>query len=150
MAVLSWGKPKLEILLLVDGKIPATPVWVALDVPVENTTKLTPEKGTRREAKEEGGGIIDIKTEKSKYMLEFELFAKKGASKPIVDNDGIIIGNYAIRLTPEDVSMAGFLIEKGSVSVEDTWDSENGGKWKYAFEAMKPVSGNMVKPYTQA
>ena len=150
MSVLSWGKPKLEIVLLVDGAIPASPTWVELDVPVENTTKLTPEKGARKEAREEGGGIIDIKTEKSKYMLEFELFAKKGVSKPITDNDGIIAGDYAIRLTPEDVTMEGFQIEKAAVSVEDTWDSENGGKWKYSFEAMTPASGNMVKPYTQA
>ncbi|TXD47338.1 hypothetical protein [Polaribacter sp. IC073] len=148
MAVLSWGKPKLEIVELVDGEIPTTPTWIELDTPVENSTKLTPEKGTRREAKEEGGGTIDIKTDKSKYVLECELFAKKGEDKPIVDSDGVITKNYAIRLSPEDATLTGYLIEKASVSIEDTWDSENGGKWKYMFEALKPTTGNLVKPFT--
>lgn len=148
MAVLSWGKPKLEIVKLVNGAIPSTPTWTVLDTPVENTTKLNVEKGERKEAKEEGGGIVDVKVAKSKYSLEFELFEKKGATKPIVDEDGVIADDYAIRLTPEDPTMTGRLIEKASVSVEDTWDSENGGKWKYTFEGLQPATGKIVKPYT--
>lgn len=151
MAVLSWGKPKLEYAKLVNGAIPTTTgTWKLIDTPVENSTKLNVEKGEKKEAKEEGGGIVDVKVAKSKYSLEFELFAKKGKTKPIIDADGVVIDNYAIRLTPEDSTLKGYLIEKCSVSVEDSWDSENGGKWKYTFEALQPATGSTVKPYTSA
>ncbi len=147
MAILSWGKPTLEIVKLVDGEIPASPTWVQLDVPVENSTKMNVEKGERKEAKEEGGGIVAVKIGKNKYSLEFELYAKGGATKPILDDDGVILDNYAIRLTPENTAMDGFLMENTSVSVEDTWDSENGGKWKYTFQGLQPKDGTIVKPY---
>lgn len=150
MAVLSWGKPKIEFVKLVDGAIPSTPTWTEVDTPVENTTKLTPTKGEKKEAKEEGGAVVASKTLKNSYLFEFELFNKKGKEKPIVDADGVVLDEYAWRLTPEDVTAEGFIIEKASVSVEDTYDTDTGTKWKYSIDALKPTSGNLVKPYTQA
>ncbi|MBS9774943.1 MAG: hypothetical protein KGV59_07315 [Tenacibaculum sp.] len=146
MAILSWGKPKLEISKLDENGDATT--WVIVDTPVENTTKMNVEKGERKEAKEEGGAAVDVRVGKNKYNLEFELYAKKGKSKPIEDEDGRITDNYAIRLTPEDETQKGFVMDNSSVSVEETWDSENGGKWKYSFQGLKPKTGKIVKPYT--
>ncbi len=145
MSILSWGKPKLEISKLDENGDATT--WVVLDTPVENTTKMNVEKGERKEAKEEGGAVVDVRVGKNKYNLEFELYAKKGKDKPIEDEDGVIAGNYAIRLTPEDEAMKGFIMDNASVSVEDTWDSEIGGKWKYSFQGLKPKTGKILKPY---
>ena len=51
---LSWGKPTIKIGKLGDGsKAPSS--WIDIPTPVENSTKLTPTKGTKREAKIEGG-----------------------------------------------------------------------------------------------
>ncbi len=147
MAILSWGKPNIEISKLNEnGEVTS---WTIVDTPVEKSTKMNVEKGEKREAKEEGGGVVAVKTGKNKYSLEFELYAKAGKSKPIEDNDGVILGNYAVRLTPEDSSAEGYVMENSSVSVEDTWDSENGGKWKYTFQGLTPKTGKIVKPYKE-
>lgn len=149
MSELKWGKPTIEI-----GKIgadEAAPVtWIKVDNPVENTTKLNVEKGEKKEAKAEGGDVVDVRVGKSKYTLEFELYAAKGKTKPIEDEDGVVLDNYAIRLTPEDETLEGFMVDKASVSVENTWDAEIGEKWKYTFDALKPKTGKILKPYTKA
>ena len=147
MAILSWGRPKIEIGLLgADGLAPE--IWTVLDNPVENTTKLNTEAGDKKEAKGEGGELVDTRTGKNKYTLEFEMYAKKGLSKPIEDEDGVVSVNYAVRLTPEDPTLEGFILDKTSVSVIDTWDSENGAKWKYTHSALTPKSGKLCKPFT--
>lgn len=146
MAV-SWGKPTIEIVKYENGAMPESPVWKELPTPVENTTKLTTEKGDKKEAKIEGGEVIDVKVNKNKYTLELELYVTRNFTPPIPDVDGVIADNYAVRVTPEDPTLEGVLIDKAAVSVEKTWDSEIGGKLKYTFEALKPATGAMAKPY---
>jgi len=150
MATLSWGKPKIEICAYVADAMPASPVWTVVDTPVEDTTKLTPTKGTKSEAKQEGGGVVDAKYAKNSYAFEFELYAKKGKTKPIVDNDGVVVEHYAVRLTPEDETLEGFILDKVSVQVEDTYTPKDGKKWKYTCDALEPATGNILKPYTKA
>ncbi|MCL1932846.1 MAG: hypothetical protein FWF53_03390 [Candidatus Azobacteroides sp.] len=147
MAVLSWGKPKVETgkLTANDG---APSVWTQLPEIVNGTATLTTEKGNKTEAVEEGGGIVDVRYEKSKYSFECELFVKKGDEKPIVDEDGIVIDNYAIRLTPEDPETEGFIMDKTSVSCVETWTSADGKRWKYTFDGLIPKTGKILKPYT--
>lgn len=148
MALLTWGKPKIEIVKIgADGSAPEEE-WKETDNPVENTTKLNTEQGDKKEAKAEGGEIVDVRVGKSKYTLEFELYAAKGKTKPIEDEDGVVLDNYAVRLTPEDASLPGFIIDNASVSVIDTFDTENGTKWKYTFNALKPKAGKILKSYT--
>jgi len=138
--VLSWGKPKLEI-----KKLGVTPgAWVELPIPVEDTTNMNTEKGEKKEAKEEGGGLVDAMYKKSKYSLVFELFAKKDDKKPIEDIDGIVLDNYAIRLTPEDITVQGYLIDKANVSVVDKWSSADGGRIEYTFDALTPDDGSKI------
>ena len=143
MAVLSWGKPKLEIKTVDGGS------WTEITVPIkQGTATLETEAGEKTEALEEGGGMVDVRYAKSKYTFTFGLYAKKGASKPISDEDGLVTTNYALRLTPEDSTTPGFIMNKANVSVQDTWNSTDGGLWVYTFSALKPDSGNMLVPYT--
>jgi hypothetical protein len=148
MAQLSWGKPKIEFGKCgADGSAPIT--WTVLPyTPVENSTKLTPTKGAKKEAKIEGGENEAVKVAKSTYVFEFEVRAAKGRTKPIVDDDGVIDGEYAFRLTPADPECEGFLIEKSTASMEETFDAENGKKWKYTIDVLKPATGSQIKPYT--
>ena len=136
MAQLSWGKPKIEFGKLgADGAAPTK--WDKLEYdPVENSTKLTTSKGEKKEAKVEGGENEAVKYSRNTYAFEFEIRAGKGRSKPIEDEDGVVKEEYAVRLTPEDSSVEGILIDRATVSVEDT------------FDALKPATGNQVKPYT--
>lgn len=147
MAQLSWGKPTIEFGKCgIDGATPTT--WTKLSYdPVENSTKLTPTKGEKKEAKMEGGENEAVKYAKNTYVFEFEVRAAKGRTKPIDDSDGVVEGEYAVRLTPEDPTVEGILIDKATVSVEETFDTAEGKKWKYTFDVLKPASGNQVKPY---
>lgn len=149
MAELTWGKPTLEACKLVNGEIPTTPVWIKLPTQKTGTVKLTIEKGEKKEATGEGGEIVDVRYSKNKYSLECELFVKKGDVAPIEDIDGIILDQYAIRLTPEDESLTGYLMEKTTVSVDGTWSSEEGMLTKYGFSALQPATGKILKPYTK-
>ena len=148
MAQLSWGKPSIEFGKCgTDGAAPTTWKKLAYD-PVENSTKLTPTKGEKKEAKVEGGENEAVKYAKNTFVSEFEVRAAKGRTKPIEDADGVVDGEYAIRLTPEDTTVEGILIDKATVSVEETFDTAEGKKWKYTFDVLKPATGNQVKPYT--
>ena len=145
--VLSWGKPKIEICKLVDGKLPITPNWIELDTPVENSSKMTATKGDKKEMKIEGGEVIATRYGKNSYLFECEIPVGAGSEKPIKDEDGVIHDEYAVRLTPENDDAQGWIMEKTNVSCEDTWDSESGSKWKYSFDGVKPNSGAICKPY---
>lgn len=147
--VLSWGKPLLEIAPYVNGALPATPTWTALPESAEDSTKLTPTKGTKTQAKAEGGKVIDTRYSETEYMAETELFVKRGDDKPIEDVNGVVLNNYALRLTPEDNTLEGWILEKTSVSVEETWNSKDGKRWKYTFDGLAPANGNTLKPYTK-
>lgn len=148
MAQLSWGKPTIEFGVCgADGTAPTK--WEKLAyTPVEDSTKLTPTKGNKFEANVEGGEPEAIKYGKNKYAFEFEVRAAKGRIKPIEDEDGVVIGEYAFRLTPEDAECEGFQIDRATVSVEDTFDTKDGKKWKYTVDVLKPKEGKMVKPYS--
>lgn len=124
-----------------------TTTWDTLPEIVINTAQLTTEAGTRTEALEEGGGVVDVRYEKSKYSFVCQLFVKKDDEKPIEDEDGVIIGNYAVRLTPEDPETEGFIMDRTSVSCVETWTSADGKRWAYTFSGLIPETGNILKPY---
>lgn len=124
--------------------------WINMPVIVEKTAQLNTEKGAKSEALGEGGEVVDTRYQKNKYTFECELFVKKGDAKPIVDDDGLIVTNYAVRLTPEDNTLEGWLMESTAVSIVETWSSDIGKKWKYTFDGVKPANGNILKPYKKA
>lgn len=141
---LSWGKPTIKIGKLgANGTAPAA--WIDIPTPVENSTKLTPTKGTKREAKIEGGENEAVKYTANTYVFEFEIRAGKGRTKPVEDADGVISGEYAVKLQPEDPTVEGIVIDRSTMSAEETFDTENGKKWKYTFDVLKPSEGNQVK-----
>lgn len=148
MAVINWGKPKLEICKLVNGEIPAaSPQWTRIDTPVDGTTTLEMEEGDKTEALEEGGGVVDTYIKKGRISLTFELYEKKGSEKPIEDDDGIIADNYAIRLTPEDTACNGYILKKCAVSFRQSFTAADGGRWIYTFDALTPSTGKMLESY---
>lgn len=147
---ITWGKPLLEVCAYVNGALPATPIWKALPTQKENTVKLNIEKGDKKEAKGEGGELVAVRFNKNKYTLECEVFIAEGTTPPIAENDGIVATEYAVRLTPENDALTGFIIDKSNVSVEGGWSSEEGMLLKYTFEALQPTTGKILKPYKKA
>ncbi len=122
--------------------------WVTLTPIKQDSTKLTTTKGAKTEAKEEGGGLVDVRFDKNGYTVECELWVKKGWTRPIADSDGIIGQNYMVRLTPEDPTMEGFVIDRTSVQLEEIWAAKDGKTLKYTFEGLVPTTGDILKEYT--
>jgi hypothetical protein len=145
MAKISWGQPTLEYAQLkADGTLDT---WTQLPTPVQDSTQLTTEQGNKLEAPLEGGELYDVRYDKNKYTLVFELYKGTDVTQPISDDDGIITSEYAIRLTPEDPTVPGFQMLRCAVSVLNTWASNIGQKWQYTFQALKPATGKMLQEY---
>lgn len=144
--ILAWGKPKIWISKLNNGE-PTT--WIEINTPVESTTQLTTTKGDKKEAKIEGGDNEAVKYNRSTYLIEFEI--RQGnedgtpRKKPVDDEDGVIEGEYAFKLQPEDKTVEGLVFDKCVLSCEDTWNAEDGGRWKYTVDALKPTKGKTLK-----
>lgn len=148
MSVLGWGKPTVEIAAYVDGELPVSPTWQALPIIKENTANLTVSRGAKKEARGEGGELVDVRYQPNTYSFECTVYVKKGDTAVLEDNDGVVAGNYAVRVTPEDKTMEGFKMNKTIVTVEQTWSAEEGKLLKYTFDGLKPESGNTCVPYT--
>lgn len=149
MAILSWGKCKIENTPSTDGAPGAEAVWTALDTPKKDTTKLTPTTGEEVLAQEEGGEVVDARYGKTTYQLEFDLFVKKGKERPFEDIDGLITGEHAFRITPEDDTCEGIQIDRSVVRCEENYTTADGKMLHYVAKCLKPKTGNTVKPYTK-
>ena len=146
MAKIGWGKPTVEFAPSVNGAAQSG-TFTAMPEIKQDTAKLTTTKGDKKEIIGEGGDVIDIRYSKSKYAFECEVFVQTGATAPIVDSDGIISSNYALRLTPEDPANEGFIMDNCKVTVETTFTSAEGKTLKYTFDGMKPAEGEILKVY---
>lgn len=141
MSVLGWGKCRLFVKDIDDDGAK----WLEFPTPVEGSTTLETSKGDKQEAKVEGGENEDVRYSKSTYVLNAGIRAAKGRVKPIKDSDGIIEHNYAVAVQPEDPEAIGIYIPKAKPSVEDTWSTEEGGVWNYAFDALKNEGTTQVQ-----
>ena len=144
--ILSWGKPKIEKASSVNGA--PSGAYSALDTPKEDTTQLNTTAGDNVEAKEEGGDLVDVIYKKNTYTLEFDIFVKKGKPLPFNDVDGVVDGEFAIKVTPEDNTCVGILIERCTVRVETRYTSADGILQHVTCTPLKPANGTMVKLQT--
>lgn len=149
MSILSWGKCKITTTPSVSGAPAEQAVWKEIDTPKEDTTKITASAGAEKTATEEGGELVDFKRAKNTYSFEFDIFVKKGKARPFADEDGIVEGEHAFRIVPEDTSCEGTQIDRSIVSVEESYSSADGKMLHYVVKPLKPATGKMIKPYTE-
>lgn len=138
---IGWGKSHL----LVKDLDSPTAKWTKLPTPKENTTKLTPTKGDKKEAPIEGGENEAVKYSANKYVLEYTIRRLKGRKKPFKDENGVIAHRYAIFIQPENMTVPGPYIENSVVSLADEFSTEEGALLTYSHDGLKPDSGNIVK-----
>lgn len=148
MAKLSWGKCKLEKTTSENGAIPTTATWTELDTPKEDTTQLTTTAGNEKTATEEGGQVVDTLFTANTYQFEFDLFVKKGGTRPFTAVDGVISGEFALRVTPQDTTCEGILIERCIIREEESFTTAEGKILHYVAKCLKPATGNTIKTYT--
>lgn len=145
---ITWGKPLVEY-----GKTAAEDAAPAefktMPTIEENTALLTTVKGSAQELYGEGHELVARKMQKSYKQFAMSVFIPSGMEKPIPDDDGVINDEYAVRLTPEDETLTGFIMRKCSVEVEEEWSSAKGKMLKYIFSSLKPKTGQMIEDYTK-
>lgn len=143
--MLSWGKCGIQFATSTDGAPGST--WTDFDTPKSGSTKLTTTAGTQTTAQEEGGGVVDVRNAANSYKLEFDIFAKKGVSLPtaLVIVDGVIAGEYAFRVIPEDATAIGMQMDRAVAHVEESYSSEDGILYHFVADGLKPKTGNTVK-----
>ena len=147
MKALSWGKPRIFVAPIENG---VEGTWLEVKTPVENSTKLTTTKGDKKEAKVEGGEVECVKYNRNAYALEFEIrvgLENDGTvtTPPFEDEDGIIQTTYAVKVQPENPSVPGIYIKNSVVSLEDSWDAENGKINKYTCDVVKATTGKSME-----
>lgn len=150
MSKLSWGEPKVEVGKTTDGSAAST--WKTLPEIKQNTAQLTTEAGETTDALDEGGDIVDSRTAKSRYTFECDVFIQKGmdlaTDTGIEDTDGVVTDNFSIRLTPEDPTCHGWIMDNTSVSVQESWSSADGSLYHLTFRGLKPKTGKVLKPFS--
>lgn len=139
MSVISWGR----CTLLHAPSINGLPVgdWTEVDVAKESTFNLSTNEGDTKEAREVGGKVVDKRKSANSYTITFQLFRKKGQPMPsyLEDNDGVIAGEHAWRIIPEDPECDGYQIDRSTVSAQEIFDPDDtGGLVQYTVECLKP------------
>lgn len=140
--ILSWGKGKLET--CEAGKTD----WKPITTPKEDTLKISTEEGEEQVAKEEGGGVVARRVNRSTYTLEFDIYEAAGETRPFEDEDGLILGEHQFRFAPENPKAIGFLIERANVSCTEEYSSKEGKIIHYVAKCLRPETGKTLKPYT--
>lgn len=143
MAVIGWGRPTIVISKLDTKGQPTT--WSDVPTPAEDSTSLTTTKGDKTEAKLEGGANEDVKYGRNTYALAYQIRVAKGKTMPFVALDGVVDGEYAVAVQPEDPSVPGIMIKKSVVSAEDTYSTAEGGAIVYTHDALQPNEGSQVE-----
>ena len=140
---LSWGKCIIFIKKLGTGG----GNWKKLATPVEDSTNLTPTQGDKLEAKIEGGENEAVKYKKNTYQLVYNIRKAGSRKQPVPTSDGVVSGEYAVILAPEDLTTDGFYIERSSVNVQDNFTTAEGAIWAITHDALTPSTAgtNTVK-----
>lgn len=143
---LSWGKPTAFEKSTSSNGVAGTD-WSSLPIPKEDSLTLTATEGDEVTATEEGGDIVDVRHKKTTYVLEWDEFVRKGDTPSFEDNDGVVEGEFALRITPEDANNEGILIDRSTIVRTDSYTTADGILRHYKANVLKPASGKSVKPY---
>jgi hypothetical protein len=145
MGKLIWADANVEIAPVVES---GTQTFVAVDKPALGTTTLSTTEGDVLEARDESNAIVDSITRASDVTLVFNLFKKKGGTKPIADVNGVVAQEYSVRWWGIDPTAGGYLMPRCSVSVQESFTVAEGGQWIYTFRGLLPDTGSIVQDYT--
>ena len=147
MSKLSWGKPTIKHKESENGAPKAAGDWETLDTPKQDTTELTTTAGDEVTANEEGGAIVDVRCSASPCELAFDVFEQKGrGTAPYTAIDGVMAGEHALQIIPEDSACKGIQIDRCALRREIAYTAADGILYHYVARCLKPASGNTVKP----
>ncbi len=133
---ISWGKIAIDVRNYKSGAYDSSDIFTRLSIPVENSTQINVTAGETREAKQEGGENVDVKTGANTYELVFRLFVKRTDETPypaiLNAVNGVVKGEKNIRVVPVDDSECyGMEMARASVSCVENFTSEEGVTLEY-------------------
>ena len=137
---ISWGKLTIEAREYKSTAYGSSDTWTTLSIPVEGSTSLDITEGDTKEAKQEGGDLVDSVTGSNIYELVFRLFLKKTDSTAypalLTPTNGVITGEFAFRVIPEDSACWGVEMPRASVRCIEQLSSDEDITLEYHCKAI--------------
>lgn len=141
--VLSWGNPTIECTkLTATGE--TTGSAIVFPAIKQGTAQLTTTEGSKIEAKDLGGNVVDQRVEVNTYEFVCQVYVQNSTPDPIPHENGVVADNYEFKLTPESASCRGFMFKKAKVSVVNLWTADDGELLEYHFKALKDNQGKQL------
>lgn len=146
MSTVSWGGPKLQFIPLASGATPASGSWsgvtglveIPADDLLQNSSQLETSEGEVKELRNEFGVIVDRKQMPSTYVFRTSVIRKKGTTEKFTSVNGIISGDWAMRLIAEDTATPGFQFSKCNITTAKGWSAEQGMLQNLTVSGVEP------------
>ena len=150
MAVVSWGAPTLQFIpVTAGGSAPASGSWSSVtgfieikgDVLLEDSSQLSTTAGEKKELRNEKGVIVDSKQMPATYQFTSSIIKKKSETAyPSMFGavNGVVNGNYAMRLIAEDPATPGFEMRMVTVSFSKSWSADQGALDVITVDGVEP------------
>lgn len=158
MSTVSWGGPKLQFIPLAANAVAPTGSWSAvtglIEIPaddlLENSSTLETSEGDVMELRNEFGVIVDRKQRPSSYVFTTSVIKKKGYTSKFTSNNGIVSGDFAMRLIAEDSATPGFEFGKCNITTANAWTAEQGSLENLTVSGVEPngVDKQICKDYS--
>ena len=158
MSTVSWGGPKLQFIPLASGASAPSGSWSAVtglveitsDDLLEGSSQLETNEGDVKELKNEFGVTVDRKQMPASYVFRTSIIRKKGAAAKFTSTNGIVTGDWAMRLIPEDTAATGFQFGKCNITVTKGWTADQGSLDNLIVNGVEPngVDKEICKDYS--
>lgn len=160
MSTVSWGGPKLQFIPIAAGASPAAGSWsgvtglveISADDLLEDSSQLNTTEGEVKELKNEFGVVVDRKQLPASYVFTTGIIRKKGVAAKFSAVNGVVAGDWAMRLIPEDVHTVGFQFDKCNITITKGWNGDQGRIDTLNVSAVEPNGSDkeMCKDYSVA
>lgn len=146
MATVSWGGPTLQFIPLSSGAVAPSGSWAAVtglieikaDDLLENSSQLETTEGETKELRNEFGVVVDRKVMPSSYVFRTSVIKKKGYVSKFDSVNGIVAGDFAMRLIAEDSATPGFEFGKCIIATANGWTADQGATEDLTVSGVEP------------
>lgn len=152
MATVSWGAPTLEFMKLSSTvKVPPAGSWASQtgyfklegNVLLEDSSQLNTTEGEVKSLRNEHGEDVDRKQMPASYQFVTSVIKKKGetlVATGLSPVNGVVAGDWAMRLIPEDAATTGFIFRKCSIGTSKGWNADQGALDNITVNGLLPDS----------
>ena len=146
MATVSWGAPTLQFIPLAAGAEAPSGSWegvtgfieIAGDDLLEGSSQLETSEGDKKTLNNERGVAVDRKQMPSAYSFKTSVIKKKGYQSKFASVNGVVAGDWAMRLIAEDPEAVGFTFGKCVISTADGWTADQGALENLTVDGVEP------------